>query len=220
MKIHNNTLFTGAILACGTLTAISADAAVIVTDNGLTAPTLGANDTGLVTPSTGNNRIGWDTETLMQTFTVPTAGTIKSIFLGYNAFDNGETITLNLTVNGNPVQTGIVLNGDNFSGTSASDGNGGPFYWMEFDLSEENISVIAGLNSFELDPTTFSPGGAASWPLAARQSTSNLYSDGALSVNGSAGSGDLFFAVTVVPEPSAALLGSLGLLALLRRRRA
>lgn len=218
MKIHTKSLLAAATVACSLLPAISANAAVIITDNGLIAPTRGAGDTGLVTPSTGNNRIGWDTETLSQSFTVPSAGTIQSIFIGYNAFDNGETITFNLSVNGNLVQSGIILDGNNFSGTSAADGNGGAFYWMEIDLSGENVSAVAGSNSFELDPTAFSPGGTSNWPLAIRQSTSNLYSGGALSVNGSATTGDMFFAVTI-PEPSTALLGGLGLLALLRRRR-
>jgi len=43
------------------------------------------------------------------------------------------------------------------------------------------------------------------------------YFDTTAGLNG--GSGDTFATITAIPEPAAALLGSLGLLALLRRRR-
>ena len=213
---------SASILIIGTT---SANAAVTVTDNGLTVPTIGADDTGYT--GTTNQRFGWDTgEGFTQSFTVPTAGTIGSIYLGYNAFDNGDTITLDLSVNGSFVQT-VVLDGDNFSGIASgpgADGNGGENYWMEFDLSGENVAVVTGAaaNSFTLLATANT---GDSWAFAPRlNQNGNPYSGGGLSQpTGSTynppTNSDMAFVVTVVPEPSTALLGGLGFLVLLRRRR-
>ena len=194
----------------------SAQAAVVVTDNGATVPTIGANDTGFI--GTPDNRFGWDIETFTQTFSVPNTGTIDAIYLGYNAFDNGDTITITLSVNGNVVQSGLVLNGNNFSGTAATDNNFGQFYWMKFDLSSENVPVTAGSNSFTMAATANT---GTSWALAPTYKLGgDLYKGGALSLSGVAAGSDLRFAVTVVPEPSIAMLSGLGLFGLLLRRRA
>jgi len=204
---------TPALLAA-VLTVGAAHAVVTVTDNGLTAPTLTANDTGFT--GTTNQRFGWDIEMPTQSFTVASNATINSIFLGYNAFENGDTLTLNLYVNGNLVEGGIVLDGNNFSGTTA-DNNAGPFYWMEFDLSTLSVPVTAGVNDFTMEPTANT---GNSWALAPRyNSNSSSYPGGEMT--GLATTGDLAFAVTTtpVPEPSVALLGGLGILGLLRRRR-
>lgn len=211
-------LATKTLLACTATAAIvgSANAAVVVTDNGLTAPTLGTNDTGYT--GTTNERFGWDTETFTQSFTVTDAGTIGSIYLGYNGFDDGDTITVTLNVNGSEVVSGLVLDGNNFSGDASSDGNDGPNYWMQFDLSSENVAVDAGLNNFEFVATANT---GTSWALAPRYRKDNPYNDGALSgiSTGDFTDPDLAFAVTVVPEPGSLGLLGLGVLAVARRRR-
>lgn len=193
-----------------------APAAVVVTDNGSTAPTIGAGDTGYTGAT--NNRWGWDSgEGFTQSFTVSASGIVQSIFVGYNAFDDGETITLDLAVNGSPVETGIVLNGDNFSGSSVTDNNFGEFYWMEFDLSSEGVPVTAGLNNFTLTATADT---GTSWALAPRYTdNAGAYPDGALSLDFAPVSGDIAFAVTVVPEPSGLILVGLGAMGCMLRRR-
>ena len=208
---------TTAILAILGLAALGAQAAVTVTDEGLTAPTLGANDTGYTAGS--NNRFGWDNgESVGQTFTVATAGTIDAIYLGYNGFDDGDTLTVDLSVNGTTVATGILLDGNNFSGNSGSDGNTGPFYWMKFDLSAENVPVNAGSNDFSMVATAQS---GSSWALAPRYDLGGTPYDGGQATGTPGGANnDMAFAVTVVPEPSALLLLGLSGLGLLRRRRA
>ena len=220
MKRHTTILLTAtaAAVAC---TSLATQAAVITSDNGLAAPTLGANDTGYA--GVTNQRFGWDSgEGFTQSFTVPEAGFIGSIYLGYNAFNDGETITLDLSVNGNLVESGIFLNGDDFSGDSGTDSNTGPFYWMEFDLSSEAVPVTAGLNSFSFLATADT---GASWALAPRYAKdSDPYAGGVFSglAGVSGGNDDLAFAVTVIPEPASMAVGLIGLggLALRRRRHA
>jgi hypothetical protein len=170
---------------------------VTVTDNGTNAPTIGVFDTGHTTPS--NNRFSWDSgDTLGQSFTIPRAGNIKSIYIGYNAFDDGDDLTVTLSVNGTEVQAGILLNGNNFSGTEATDDNDGPFYWMELDLSSLNVVVNAGLNSFEMVATAGTEA-TGDYPVAGRLDNSADYIDGA--GTGGAGGKDAIFAVTVNVPP-------------------
>ena len=205
-----------AILA--TFSTALAPAAITVTDSGLTAPTIGASDTGYTGVTT--NRWGWDSgEGFTQTFTLGDSGVLQSIFVGYNGFDDSDTITLDLLVNGNAIENGIFLDGANFSGNASSDDNNGVFYWMEFDLSSENIPVDAGLNSFTLNATANT---GTSWALAPRyNATTSVYTGGALSLNFSNTTGDMAFAVTTapIPEPSGIALIGLGALGFLARRR-
>ncbi|BCX47275.1 hypothetical protein HAHE_11830 [Haloferula helveola] len=192
-------------------------AAVVVTDNASVTPTIGLNDTGY-TGATAN-RFGWDAgESLTQSFTVPSAGFIDAIYIAYNGFDDGETLTLDLSVNGNLIASGILLDGNNFSGDSGSDGNASPKYWMKFDLSTESVPVTAGSNNFSMTATADT---GTSWAFAPMYSLNNdVYAGGTLS--GSlfpGGNDDLGFAVTVVPEPASAVLVALAGLTLLCRRR-
>jgi hypothetical protein len=176
------------------LSAVSSPAQIVVRDRGLTAPALEAGGTGF-TGDTGD-RWGWDAgEGFTQTFTLPEAGTIQSIFIGYNAFDDGETVTLELLVNDSVVGDEILLNGDDFSGSSATDDNQGPFYWMEFDLSSENVLGMAGLNSFTMRATADT---GESWPLAPRYVAPSGYEEGELSLDFAGRIDiDLAFAVTL-----------------------
>ncbi|MCP5537428.1 MAG: PEP-CTERM sorting domain-containing protein [Akkermansiaceae bacterium] len=206
------TLITSALAVGG------AQAAIIATDNASTAPTLGGNVIGY--NGAASARFGWDaSESFTQSFTVSGAGTLDTIYLGYNAFDNGETLTFDLSVNGNLVETGIILDGDNFSGSSGTDGGSTPVYWMKLDLSAENIPVSAGSNNFTMAATSDTGAGYALAPLY--NSNTSSYTGGAMNLSFSVTTGDLLFAVatTPVPEPSSSALLGLGGLALILRRR-
>jgi len=219
MKRFTKTLlafFAGIVL----LTSLSAQAALIVTtsNNGTTAPSLGANDTGYT--GAANQRFGWDNgESLGQTFTLANPGIIDSIFIGYNAFDSSDSITLELSVNNVVVASGIVLNGSNFSGLP-SDNNSAPVYWMQFQFSGDPVAVNAGTNNFSFTATAETELGGSAFIFAPMRNTNNLYAGG--QITGTATNGDALFAVTVaaVPEPGSLSLlglGGLGLIVFFRR---
>ena len=194
------------------LATSGAQAAVVVTDNAGVTPTIGAEDTGYTGALT--DRFGWDTETFGQTFTMPSASTLDSIYIVYNGFDDGDTLTMNLLVNGATIATGVLLDGDNFSGDAASDTNNSPVYWMRFDVSAENVALNAGSNNFSMVATANT---GSSWALAPMRNINNVYAGG--SSTGVGGGGDLGFVVTAVPEPSSSALIGLGGIALIFRRR-
>ncbi len=179
---------------------------------------IGASDTGYTGATT--SRFGWDVERFTQTFTLAEERVLDSIYIAYNAFENGDTLTMTLEVNGtNYTGAGITLDGNNFSGVG-SDGNGSPVYWMQFDLSGENITLNAGSNNFAMDGISNT---GNSWALAPMYGlNNNPYAGGSLTGTGiSGGNDDLAFAVTTtaVPEPSSAALIGLGSFTLLLRRR-
>lgn len=190
------------VLPLVALLTLASSAQVAVFDRGLTAPTLGDGDTGFTGETT--DRWGWDAgEGFTQTFTVPTSGIIHSIFMGYNAFDDGETISIELSINGEVIASEMILDGDDFSGTAATDGNFGEFYWMEFDLSAVNHPVEAGLNSFTMKATADT---GESWPLAPRYISPDSYGGGELTLDFAGRTGiDLAFAVTVDTDAPAEL---------------
>ncbi|MCP5537512.1 MAG: PEP-CTERM sorting domain-containing protein [Akkermansiaceae bacterium] len=210
------------LLLLTALATASSQAAVTVTDNGLTAPTLGVNDTGYI--GAPNARFGWGdgvNETVGQTFTLASPITLGSIWISYNDFDAG-TVTLTLTVdagnNGSNeiTETGVVLDNSNFSGSS-DDGGASPYYWMQFDLSSHNLVLPSGVSKFSIVATAATSGGSDSWPLGSMYNNTDVYAGG--SEQGLPNGGDFLFAVTEVPEPSSSLLLALGTGALAWRRR-
>jgi hypothetical protein len=181
--------------------------------------------TGNTPIQTGSNRISLDANDVSgQSFTLASAITLDSIYVGYNdqqstgsfdlridagndgTFDHTYTVTLGTT---SDLQTG--------------GNNNGPFHFIQFDLSAANIALGAGTHSYSLFGVT--DNGEGSFLIATTHANNN-YAAGDL-ISGSTGSNsgaasaitDQFFAITAVPEPSTALLGGLGLLTLLRRRR-
>lgn len=228
---------TTAILACGLLTAISANAAItvsnpdlIVTDRpqGATITTFYDSLTNVVAGNppiqTSSNRFSLDANDVSgQSFTLPTAITLGSIYMGYN--DQQSTGTFDLRIdagnNGSFDHTYTVTLGT-VGDLQTGGANNGPFHFIQFDLSSAGIELAAGVHSFSLFGVTDNGEGGY---LLGTTHAGNNYAGGA-QITGTSGStsgattgNDNFFAVTAVPEPSAALLGGLGMLALLRRRR-
>lgn len=193
-----------------------AHAAVTFTAAGLTAPTLGGSDTG--NTALGASEYGWTTQTLAQSFTVGSGLKLDSIYIAARDFGNGDSLTLTLTVGSGSTlgsnslfsQTGFVITGTAATATITQ--------WYKFDFSNENISLATGVNYFSFAETAFTDGvDAGSFVMAPRYS-GNTYAGGT-ALGSLASTNDYTFAVTTVPEPTSALLGGIGLLGLLRRRR-
>jgi len=142
---------------------------------------------------------------------------LSSIFLAYNEFEDTDSITITLNVNGSDVATGLFLKGSDCS-QNTSPG----IAWMKFDLSSANVTGIAGSNSFTITATDQTGSGFAFAPLYARDE--DYYAGGALSGSGIGAlppGADLGFVIDRIPEPGTGglLLVCLAGLAVNRRRR-
>lgn len=199
--------------------SFSANAALVFTDHpqGPTATTFYDSLTEVVAGNAppGNNRFSLDAGDIDgQSFTLASPIILDSIYLAYN--DQQGTGSFNLLIDeGNDGSTdhtysiALTTIGDLQTGGN----NGGPFHFMQFDVSSDSIALAAGVHSFSVEGVVDNGEGAF---LFAPTFGGDDYAGGQLLSNATR---DLQFAVTAIPEPSAAILGSLGLLALLRRRR-
>lgn len=166
----------------------------------------------------GNNRYSLDAGDIEgQSFTLDSALVLDSIYVGYN--DQQSTGSFNLRINvGNDAtidHTFTVTLGA-IGDLQTGGGNSGPFHYVQFDVSSENIALGAGVHSFSLEGVT--DNGEGSFLFAPLISGSDSYVGGQLLSNSGR---DSTFAVTAVPEPgSLALLGLGGLLIARRRHNA
>ena len=221
MYAKMNTALLAAFLASGVLATSSANAALVFTDHpqGATATTFYNSLTNVIAGNDppGDNRFSLDAgDTDGQSITVVSATTLDSIYLGYN--DQQSTGTFNLHIdlgnNGSNDHT-FLITLSTLSDLQAGGGNGGPYHFMQFDVSSENIALAAGVHSFKVQGVTDNGEGAFLFaPNFSSQSTA--YEGGQML---SSSGRDLVFAVTEVPEPCSLALLGLGGLCLLRRRR-
>jgi len=155
-----------------------------------------------------------------QTFTITQNGTIDLIAINFEAFV--PTGNANFTFNffqvvsaTNPTMVGSVI--DSLTVTAAditalgfSSGNTGT---LVFDVTD---TAVTANSTYAWQLITNSSD--ANHIIKLRRNTNNDYTDGqAFGTTG--GATDYHFGVYNIPEPTTALLGGLGLLALLRRRR-
>ena len=223
----------------------TAEAAVTLADMGTTAPTV--YTTGHL--GTLDNRYSFDgpSDSHGQSLTTGTTGTLEYLHMAYNAggmgtfqvlIDNaysgggsteiiadatsaGAAFTINLA-DFTPSPNGL-------SGLS-TDTNAGPVYWMRLDFTAESVALTGGQQAAFFIRAVSEVASDSNFIFAPfyhlndQVGETDEYLGGSV-INGSgfapAGSGhDYGFAVTVVPEPSAALLAAIApLLLLLKRRR-
>ena len=216
VKRHASVLLAS-IMAFG---ALPCGAAVIFTDHpqGATAGTFYDSLTNVIAGNSppSDNRFSLDAgDNDGQSFTVASATTLDSIYLGYN--DQQGTGTFNFHIDlGNDGSNDhtylITLN--TIGDLQTGGGNGGPFHFMQFDVSSENIALSAGVHSFSIEGVT--DNGEGAYLFAPNFSNTGAYAGGQMLSNSGR---DLVFAVTSIPEVSSVLLLGIGGVGLLMRRR-
>jgi len=166
---------------------------------------------GSAPTSSGTNRVGLDVSDVSgQSITLASAITLDSIYMGYNDQQSSGTFDLRVDAGydgsfDHTYRVTLETVGDLQTGG----GNGGPFHFIQFDLSAANITLGAGAHSFTLVGITDEGEGGF---LFGTTHGGDGYAGGdrLFASNGSAGNAqsgsDQFFAVSAVPEPSAALL--------------
>lgn len=219
MKNKSPKYLLGLSLAALSL-ATSASAATILVNS--TAPTVTANDQSNLVAQTSDQKWFTDSDNIGQTFTPSGTGlSINSFTIqmsdsrGTNQDDGGESVNVELGTITRPggvfTFTEIYSEIANLSGDwSESD-----YITFAFDTSQ---ALTDGVEyGVRLDVQAF---GAFQNGIPYAGISGDTYAGGQrIGQNTSSASGDMIFHVDIVPEPSTALLGALGFLALLRRRR-
>lgn len=177
------------------------------------------------TPSGTTNRFGFDaTEHFGQSFTLESPITLHSIYIGYTGYKTGSTLKLYIDKGADAASlaeceisfAGVVFD----SGVVHAGANGGPWSYVQFDLSSEAIALGSGLHAYHLEMTS-EASGSSSWPFAPSRNQSNTYAGGSATFNNvsMALTDDSHFAIAAIPEPASLILMGLGCLGLLHRRQ-
>ena len=174
------------------LLAVPVFAQVTLTDLGTAAPA--TFDTGYTGPF--DNRYSFDgpSDSHGQSFLPATTGNLEYLYMAYNAGGLGtfkvhvDTSyagggSAEILADSATAGTVFEINIGSFvagglSGTSA-DGNGGPYYWMKIDLSNQGISLTAGQTAAFLIAAVSEGVSDSSFIFAPNyKATSNPYADG------------------------------------------
>lgn len=167
---------------------------------------------------------GDPTEELTQSFTLVEGFALHSIFISYNDSRAGGVIRVSLdygddgSVDFTQDVTLVAMTAGAAGGTA---GRTDPQNWLELDFSAEGLTLPAGINSYSIGGVSEEAGSSSFMFAPQYHGSPSGYADGEMSLNFASATGDAAFGIsgTVVPEPSIALLGGLGLFGLLRRRR-
>lgn len=225
------------ILAGATFLAFqSSDAAIIVSQTA-SFPGTTAVET-FETPNNGGGLTIINSRRATQTFQVTTGFTIDKIYLGISTtgINASETFSVSIftvsdTNAGNPnsVPTGTNLLTTTTEVASLGTAGSGGFLTLDLTGTDEIfLAATTGTAGYALQIQNTNSTGAFIWLLNAAGDSapgSDQYAAGQayetdLGGGTNHGNSDFVLGFTAIPEPSTALLGGLGLLALLRRRRA
>ncbi len=176
-----------------------ADAAVIVTDH--PSPFDAQSVANVVTgnaPLGGTglmDRISLDYgDTVWQSFTLPSAITIDSLYIGYNDQRVIGTITLAIDA-GNDGTNDYTFTNIALAGLQPGGGNDGPVHYLQFDVSTENITLAAGQHRYVLIGTSENgqPVNGTGFIMAPIRNKTNTYAGGQSGTNAA---NDEVFAIT------------------------
>jgi len=202
------TIASGAVFRYNSSTALT----TAITNNGGTLTGSGTLNVALALNSTNDvlapgNSPGTMTLGVSQTWNSFTYEWETNNFTGTEAGTNYDLIaitgTLNLTANtaGSYILDLVSLMGDNASGNVPN--------FSEINRSWAIVTTTAGISGFDESFWTINSSGFTSDPVWTGTWSLGLGNDDK----------DLLLTYTVIPEPKAAILGALGILLLLRRRR-
>lgn len=163
----------------------------IATVNGPVAePSVGVGD---------YSRFGLDAgENDWQTFTVPTAIQVQSLYYGYNDYRAGGEITLSIDA-GNDGSDDYAFTGIILTNLTAGGDNDGPVNYLQFDLSGESVTLAAGMHKFTVACTSEETN-SISFIIAPIRNSTNTYAGGTskYSDGDPAVPNDAIFAITSV----------------------
>ncbi len=133
-------------------------------------------------------------DTVWQSFTLPSAITIDSLYIGYNDQRVIGTITLAIDA-GNDGTNDYTFTNIALAGLQPGGGNDGPVHYLQFDVSTENITLAAGQHRYVLIGTSENgqPVNGTGFIMAPIRNKTNTYAGGQSGTNAA---NDEVFAIT------------------------
>lgn len=179
-----------------------ASGAVVITDHPdpydiSTVTNLATANVPVLSASSSYSRFGLDAgEDDWQTFTIGAPIHVKSLYYAYNDYRASAVITLSFDL-GNDGSDDYTFTGLVLTNLAAGGNNAGPVNYLQFDLSDEDVSLPAGMHRFKV-ACTAEEVGSASFTIAPIRNSMDTYAGGASKYFEGTTPNDAIFAITSV----------------------